>query len=78
MPGFKESMMAKMTKAEQTRHQQDDVFSQWASRPLNQRTTNDAEQFADELWTHGPQMGYTQETHRQMVMNVIRAHIRNP
>jgi hypothetical protein len=51
MPGFKESMMAKMTKAEQ---------------------------FADELWTHGPQMGNTQETHRQMVMNVIRAHIRNP
>lgn len=70
--------MTKRTKAEQARHQQDDVYSQWINRPLEQRTTNDTEQFIDELWAHGPRMGATQETHRQTVMNVIRAHIRNP
>ena len=67
--------MAKKTKAEQLRHQHDSVYTQWASKPLDQRTTNDTEQFTDDLWAHGPRMGATQETHRQMVMDVIRRHI---
>jgi len=69
--------MAKKTKAERLRHQHDSVYTQWTSRPLDQRTTNDTEQFTDELWAHGPRMGSTQEMHRQMVMNVIRAYTLN-
>lgn len=67
--------MTKKTKAGQGRHQQDDVYSQWASRPPERRTAHDTEEFADELWAHGPRMGKTQEIHRQMMMKVIRGHI---
>lgn len=69
--------MAKKTKAEQLRHQHDSVYTQWASKPLDQRTTNDTEQFTNELWAHGPRMGSTPEIHRQMMMNVIRGQVVN-
>lgn len=67
--------MTKKTKAEQARHQRDSIYSQWTIRPVDQRTRNATEQFADEVWAHGPRQGSTQELHRQMVMDVIRAHI---
>lgn len=69
--------MTKKTKAEQARHNHDSVYVQWTSRPLDRRTTNDADLFVDEVWAQGPRMGSTQETHRQMVMNVIRRHLWN-
>lgn len=69
--------MTKKTKAELARHQHDAVYTLWMSRPAERRRPSDTEDFADDLWAHGPRMGGTPESHRQMVMNVIRAHTPN-
>lgn len=67
--------MTKKTKAELARHQHDAVYTQWISRPPERRRTNDAEDFADDLWSQGLRMGSSPERHRQMVMNVIRRYV---
>lgn len=67
--------MTKKTKVELARHQHDAVYTEWMSRPAEQRRRSDTEDFADELWAQGPRMGGSQELHRQMVMNVIRGYV---
>lgn len=67
--------MAKKTKAEQTRHDHDAVYTGWMSRPPERRRSADTDAYADELWSCGPRMGYSQELHRQHVMDVIRGHV---
>lgn len=69
--------MTKKTKVELVRHQQNAVYTQWASRPSERRRPSDTEDFADELWAQGPRMGSNQELHRQIVMNVIRGSMAN-
>lgn len=67
--------MAKKTKAEQTRHDHDAVYTGWMARPPELRRPADTERYVDDLWDSGPRLGHSQEAHRQGVMTVIAPHV---
>lgn len=67
--------MAKKTQAEQSRHLNDTVYTQWSSRPAERRRTADLDGFVDDLWGQGTRLASSQNNHRQAVMDIIRLKV---
>ncbi|MFJ5491655.1 hypothetical protein ACIPT9_10295 [Pectobacterium carotovorum] len=53
------------------------IWTLWQTRNKEQRTREEVIHLADEAWAHGLRLSRNQNTHYQMVMDVVRFTLRD-